>query len=42
MYRMRELGGSWKIIDVYYGAISQLTTRRSDFAATSLNAGGAT
>lgn len=41
MYRMRESGGSWKIIDVYYGAISQLTTRRSDFAA-SLNAGGAT
>jgi phospholipid transport system substrate-binding protein len=40
VYRMRASGGSWKIIDVYYGAISQLTTRRSDFAA-SLAAGGA-
>ncbi|HWA62338.1 MAG TPA: ABC transporter substrate-binding protein [Caulobacteraceae bacterium] len=32
IYRMRQAGGGWKIIDVYYGAISQLTTRRSDFA----------
>jgi phospholipid transport system substrate-binding protein len=32
IYRMRESGGIWKIIDVYYGSISQLTTRRSDFA----------
>jgi phospholipid transport system substrate-binding protein len=32
IYRMRESGGVWKIIDVYYGSISQLTTRRSDFA----------
>ena len=32
IYRMRESGGTWKIIDIYYGAISQLTTRRSDFA----------
>lgn len=40
VYRMRNQSGSWKIIDVYYGAISQLTTRRSDFAA-SLAAGGA-
>ena len=40
-YRMREAGGGWKIIDVFYnGAISQLTTRRSDFAAT-LAQGGA-
>jgi phospholipid transport system substrate-binding protein len=40
-YRMRQAGGGWKIIDVYYnGAISQLTTRRSDFAA-SLAEGGA-
>ena len=39
-YRMRNDGGTWKIIDVYYqGTISQLTTRRSDFAATA--AGGA-
>lgn len=39
-YRMRQSGGSWKIVDVYYGAISQLTTRRSDFAAP-LTSGGA-
>jgi phospholipid transport system substrate-binding protein len=39
-YRMRESAGSWKIIDVYYGAISQLTTRRSDFAAP-IASGGA-
>jgi phospholipid transport system substrate-binding protein len=40
VYRMRESAGAWKIIDVYYGAISQLTTRRADFAAA-LAAGGA-
>lgn len=39
-YRMRESAGSWKIIDVYYGSISQLTTRRADFAAP-LASGGA-
>ena len=39
-YRMRSSGGAWKIIDVYYGAISQLTSQRSDFAAT-VNSGGA-
>ena len=39
-YRMRQSGGQWKIVDVYYGAISQLTTRRSDFAAP-LASGGA-
>ncbi len=40
-YRMRQAGGAWKIIDVFYnGAISQLTTRRADFAAT-LASGGA-
>lgn len=32
VYRMRQSGGGWKIVDVYYDAISQLTTRRSDFA----------
>ena len=40
-YRMRQSGGDWKIIDVYYnGAISELTTRRADFAST-LAKGGA-
>ena len=42
VYRMRQSGGSWKIIDIFYqGSISQLTTRRSDFAAT-VASGGAT
>ncbi len=41
-YRMRTAAdGKWKIIDVYYnGSISELTTRRSDFAGT-MNDGGA-
>jgi len=39
-YRMRETGGAWKIVDVSYDAVSQLTMRRSDFAAP-LAAGGA-
>jgi phospholipid transport system substrate-binding protein len=40
-YRMREVGGSWKILDVYLnGTISELATRRSDFSAT-VSSGGA-
>jgi phospholipid transport system substrate-binding protein len=41
-YRMRQTpAGTWKVIDVYYnGTISQLTTRRADFAGT-LSTGGA-
>lgn len=40
-YRLRQSGGSWKIIDVFYkNAISQLQTRRSDFSSI-LQAGGA-
>jgi phospholipid transport system substrate-binding protein len=41
-YRMRQAAdGRWKVIDVYYnGSISELTTRRSDFAA-SVDSGGA-
>lgn len=32
-YRLRASGGSWKIIDVFYrNSISQIATRRSDFA----------
>lgn len=32
-YRLRQSGGKWKIVDVYYkNAISQLATRRADFA----------
>lgn len=32
-YRLRQSGGSWKIVDVFYkNAISQVATRRADFA----------
>lgn len=45
-YRLREVGapgsGQWKIIDVYYrNAISQLATRRSDFAGVVAKGGAA-
>ena len=33
-YRMREYAGAWKIIDIYYNGISELTTRRADLTAT--------
>ena len=40
-YRLRQTGGTWKILDVYLnGSISELATRRSDFGAT-VSAGGA-
>lgn len=40
-YRLRQSGGQWKIIDVYYrNSISQLATRRSEFARP-LQTGGA-
>ena len=40
-WRMRQAGGRWKIVDVFYnGAISQLATQRADFQST-LSAGGA-
>ena len=40
-YRLRQSGGAWKIIDVFYrNSISQLATRRSDFARV-LATGGA-
>ena len=40
-YRLRASGGTWKIIDVFYrNSISQIATRRSDFA-TVLAKGGA-
>jgi phospholipid transport system substrate-binding protein len=41
IYRMRQFGGEWKIIDILLdGSISQLSVYRSDFSAT-LKAGGA-
>jgi phospholipid transport system substrate-binding protein len=40
-YRLRQSGGVWKVIDVYYrNAISQLATRRADFARV-VKTGGA-
>jgi len=42
IYRMREASGGWKVIDVFLnGYVSELATRRSDFAST-LASGGAT
>ena len=37
---MRDAGGTLKVIDVIYEFVSQLATRRSDFAST-LTTGGA-
>jgi phospholipid transport system substrate-binding protein len=40
-YKMRQTGGSWKVLDVYYeNSISQLAKQRSDFGAT-VQTGGA-
>ena len=40
-YRMRESGGAWKVIDVYYNsAVSSLLGQRSEYAST-LASGGA-
>ena len=40
-YRLRQSGGGWKIIDVFYrNSISQIATRRADFASV-LAKGGA-
>jgi phospholipid transport system substrate-binding protein len=40
LYRMRDVDGSWKIVDVYYNGISQLTLHRVQFAAA-IASGGA-
>jgi len=39
LYRMREIDGRWKIVDVIAEGVSSLAIRRSDFAAA-LAAGG--
>ena len=31
-YRLRQDGGGWKVIDVYYNGVSELATQRADFA----------
>lgn len=39
-YRLRQSGGAWKIIDVFYrNSISQVATRRSDFASVLAKSG---
>jgi phospholipid transport system substrate-binding protein len=41
-YRMRQSGSKWKIVDVFLnGFVSELATRRSDFASTVAAGGGA-
>jgi phospholipid transport system substrate-binding protein len=40
LYRMRDVDGVWKVIDVYSDGISELTLRRDDFVAA-LASGGA-
>ena len=40
-YRMRNSGGGWKVVDVFYnGSISSIATQRADFASA-LSSGGA-
>ena len=41
LYRMREVDGSWKVIDVYSNGVSELALRRSDFAAAIASGGAA-
>jgi phospholipid transport system substrate-binding protein len=41
LYRMHEVDGAWKVVDVYYNGVSELNLRRTDFAAA-LGAGGVT
>jgi len=41
-YRMRQAGGTWKVIDIYYnGAVSSLLGQRSEYAGTLKNGGAA-
>jgi phospholipid transport system substrate-binding protein len=40
LYRVRNVDGAWKIIDVYYDGVSQLILHRTDFGAA-IGSGGA-
>jgi phospholipid transport system substrate-binding protein len=40
-YRMRNTGGSWKVIDVIFQNVSELATRRADFSTTIASGGAA-
>ena len=39
LYRMHQVDGTWRIVDVYSNGVSELAQRRTDFAAA-LAAGG--
>jgi phospholipid transport system substrate-binding protein len=39
LYRMREVDGVWKVIDVYSDGVSELTLRRDDFVAAIADGG---
>jgi phospholipid transport system substrate-binding protein len=40
LYRMRDVDGNWKVIDVFSNGVSELALRRSDFSAA-IASGGA-
>src|SRR5512146_866953 len=40
LYRMRDVDGTWKIVDVYFNGVSQLTLHRVEFASA-IASGGA-
>ncbi|MDE2356429.1 MAG: ABC transporter substrate-binding protein [Alphaproteobacteria bacterium] len=40
IYRLHQTPAGWRIIDIYFNGVSQLTTRRADFAAP-VQSGGA-
>jgi phospholipid transport system substrate-binding protein len=39
VYRMRESGGGWRVVDVIFEFVSQVATRRADFASTVASGG---
>jgi phospholipid transport system substrate-binding protein len=39
LYRMRDVNGAWKILDVYSDGVSALALRRSDFASATASGG---
>jgi phospholipid transport system substrate-binding protein len=40
IYRMRQAGGTWKVVDIFLnGFVSELATKRSDFASTVASGG---
>ena len=39
LYRMRQVDGTWRIVDVYYNGISELTLHRSNCSAAMVSGG---